>query len=242
MLTKPELSLILPAYNEGGIIEETLGVLDRAVKKSGLQYEIVVVDDGSVDNTREKAIRYASKNGHVKVIGHDMNRGKGYAIKSGYVRCAGKRILFVDSDSEINVEKVLNFVDALNQGELIIASKSHPDSVVDMPLVRRMLGRGFNILVRLLTGVKLRDTQTGLKAINRKAFEKIFSRLAVKRYAFDVELLTVASLYDLKIIELPVRIKTNSIFKVMDIWRMFLDLLGISYRLRVLKLYQRTHS
>jgi hypothetical protein len=96
------------------------------------------------------------------------------------------------------------------------------------------------MLVRLMTGVKLRDTQTGLKAIRKSAFKDIFPRLAVKRYAFDVELLAVANLFGLKVVEMPVNLKMRGLFNPKDVWRMFVDLLGIAYRLRVLRLYQQS--
>ena len=97
----------------------------------------------------------------------------------------------------------------------------------------------FNGLVRLLTGVPLKDTQSGLKAMRKSAFIDIFPRLAVKRYAFDVELLAVANLYGLKVVEMPVNIKLDAKFKPKEMWHMFIDLLGIAYRLRVIHWYQR---
>ena len=238
-MDRVELSFVMPAYNEEGFIEGALDRLDRVVKEAGFRYEIVVVDDGSVDGTRLKAINYANNNGHVRVVGYRKNVGKGYAVKTGFMKAVGDAVVFVDSDLEIDVEKVTSYVEALRHGDIVIGSKWHPESIVEMPLIRRILGHGFNVLVRLMTGVKLKDTQTGLKAIKRKAFENIFPRLAVKRYAFDVELLAVANLYGLKVVELPVNIKMRSLFKPKDTWRMFVDLLGIAYRLRVLRWYQR---
>ena len=108
-----------------------------------------------------------------------------------------------------------------------------------MPLSRRILSECFNALVRLLTGVPLKDTQSGLKAMKKNEFKNIFPRLAVKRYAFDVELLAVANLYGLKVVEMPVNIKLEAKFKPVEIWRMFIDLLGIAYRLRIIHWYQR---
>ena len=239
-MSRVELSLVMPAYNEGDSIEGALDTLDRVVKDAGLRYEIVVVDDGSLDSTRLKAINYASRNGHVRVVGYSENVGKGYAVKEGFMQAEGDAVVFVDSDMEIDLEKVSSYVEALQHGDIAIASKWHPESVVEMPLARRILGHGFNVLVRLMTGVKLRDTQTGLKAVKRKAFEDIFKRLAVKRYAFDVELLAVANLYGLKVVELPVKITMKGLFRPIDVWRMFMDLLGITYRLRVLRWYQRS--
>jgi len=234
-----ELSFVLPAYNEGDSIEGALDSLDRVVKDSRLRYEIVVVDDGSIDSTRVKALNYASKNGHVRVVAYDRNLGKGYAIKKGFTQATGDAVVFVDSDLEIDLERISSYVEALGRGDVVVASKWHPESVVEIPFMRRILSRGFNVLVRLLTGVKLKDTQTGLKAIRRKAFESVFPRLAVKRYAFDVELLAVANLFDLRVVELPVNLRMRALFSLKEAWQMFLDLLGISYRLRALRWYQR---
>jgi len=239
-MSKVELSFVMPAYNEGDSIESALDTLDRAVKDTSLRYEVVVVDDGSIDSTRLNAINYANKNGHVRVVGYSKNVGKGYAVKKGFMEATGDAVIFVDSDLEIDLERISSYVEALRYGDIAIASKWHPESVVEMPLIRRILGHSFNLLVRLMTGVTLKDTQTGLKAIRRKAFEDIFPRLAVKRYAFDVELLTLANLYGLRVVEMPVNIKMRALFKFNDVWRMFIDLLGIAYRLRVVRWYQRT--
>jgi len=238
-MSRVELSFVMPAYNEGDSIEGVLDTLDRALKDTRLRYEIVVVDDGSIDMTRVKAINYAHKNGHVRVVGYNKNVGKGYAVKKGFMQATGDAVVFVDSDMEIDLERISSYVKALKHGDIVIASKWHPESAVEMPLIRRILGHGFNVLVRLLTGITLRDTQTGLKAVRKNAFEHIFPRLAVKRYAFDVELLTVANLLGLKVVELPVNIRMRGLFHLKDVWRMFVDLLGIAYRLRVLRWYQR---
>jgi len=234
-----ELSFVLPAYNEGDCIEKALDTLDRAVRDSCLRYEIVVVDDGSVDCTRSRAVDYASRNGHVKVVGYRRNLGKGHAVRTGFLRSCGDVVVFVDSDLEIDVGRVGRYVEALRHSDLVVASKGHPESVVDVPFTRRVLGFCFNVLVRLLTGVRLRDTQTGLKAIRRSALELIVPRLAVKRYAFDVELLAVANLLGLKVMEMPVNVRMRGLFRFRDVWWMFVDLLGIAYRLRILRWYQR---
>jgi glycosyltransferase involved in cell wall biosynthesis len=238
-MSRVELSLVMPAYNEGDSIEGAIDTLDCVVKDAGLRYEIVVVDDGSLDGTRLKAINYARRNGHVRVVGYSKNVGKGYAVKEGFMLAEGDAAVFVDSDLEIDLERLSSYVEALQHGDIVIASKWHPESIVEMPLIRRVLGLGFNVLVRLMTGVKLRDTQTGLKAVRKSSFNEIFPRLAVKRYAFDVELLAVANLYGLKVVELPVSIRMRGLFHPKDVWRMFVDLLGIAYRLRVRRWYQR---
>ena len=230
---------MIPAYNEEVFIEDTLGTLDLVVRDKKLQYEIVVVDDGSQDNTFMKALRYARINGHVRVIRYPQNAGKGYAVKTGFMNATGDIVIFIDGDMEIDLNIISQYVEALEHADIAIATKWHPKSAVTMTLGRKIMSRSFNVLFRILIGLNLKDTQVGLKVMKRSAFNNIFPRLAVKRYAFDVELLAVAHLYCLKIVEMPVRIKLASSFKAKEVWRMFVDLLGIAYRLRVIRWYQR---
>jgi glycosyltransferase involved in cell wall biosynthesis len=238
-MAQVELSFVIPAYNEEESIENALGTLDGVVKDKRLPYEIVVVDDGSKDKTLSRAIKYASRNGHVKVISYTQNEGKGYAVRAGFMQTKGDVVVFADSDMDIDLGTVSKYVDALEHGDIVIASKWHPDSVVSMPLSRKILSHGFNVLVKLLTGAKLKDTQVGLKVMKRSAFVNIFPRLCVKRYAFDVELLAVASLYGLRIVQMPAQIRIRGSFRLKEVFKMFQDLLGIAYRLRVLHWYKR---
>jgi glycosyltransferase involved in cell wall biosynthesis len=237
-----ELSFVIPAYNEEDSIEDTLWTLDDVVKNRSLPYEIVVVDDGSKDKTRFKAMKYARRNCHVRVVSYNQNVGKGYAVKKGFMQAIGEIVVFVDSDMDIDLSTISSYVDALKDGDIVVATKWHPDSKVDMPLKRRILSHGFNFLVRILTGAKLKDTQVGLKAMRKSSFINIFPRLCVKRYAFDVELLSVANLYGLKIVEMPTQLRIEGFFNLKDILKMSQDLLGIAYRLRITHWYQRPIS
>ena len=234
-----ELSFVIPAYNEEESIEATLVSLDNAVKSWARQYEIVVVDDGSHDGTLSTALKYASRNGHVKIVSYNQNMGKGHAVKTGFWKADGAIVVFADSDLDVDLRTISKYIDALQHGDVVIASKWHHDSTVQIPLARKIMSHSFNNIVRLFTGVSVKDTQSGLKAMKKSAFVNIFPRLAVKRYAFDVELLVVAHLYGLKVVEMPVSIKMDASFKRSDIWKMFVDLLGIAYRLRVIHWYQR---
>jgi glycosyltransferase involved in cell wall biosynthesis len=233
-----EISFVVPAYNEALHIEDTLSAIDSVIQNKNLPYEIVVVDDGSIDKTYLNAIRYANRNGHVKVLSYPTNMGKGYAVKKGFLHANGNIVFFTDGDMEIDFDNISDYVAALENGDIVIASKKHKYSHIEVPISRRILSQCFNTLVHLLTGVPQKDTQSGLKAMKKSAFNNIFPRLAVKRYAFDVELLAVANLYGLKVVELPVNIKLNAKFKPKEIWHMFLDLLGIAYRLRIIHWYQ----
>ncbi len=234
-----DLSFVIPACNEEDSIETSLFNLDGLVKRNSLTYEIIVVDDGSRDRTLPRAVEYASKNGHVKVVSYALNEGKGYAIRRGFLQTEGDIVIFADGDMEIDFNQVSSYIQALERADIVIASKWHSQSNVEVPLLRKVLSRSFNVLVRLLTGVTLRDTQAGLKAIRRSAFEDVFQMLAVKRYAFDVELLAVANLYGLRIVEMPVQLKMNGRFKLKEMWQMLIDLFGIVYRLRIRRFYQK---
>jgi dolichol-phosphate mannosyltransferase len=238
-MTQVTLSFVVPAYNEEDTIQASLGTIDEIIKEKKLPYEIIVVNDGSKDQTLPRAVTYASRNGHVKVVSYTPNEGKGHALKTGFMQTNGEFVVFADSDMEIDLRTVSSYVEALQQGDIVIASKWHPLSVVEMPIIRRVLSHCFSILVRLMTGTKLRDTQAGLKAIRKSAFANVFPRLAVKRFAFDVELLTVANLHGLRIVEMPVNLKLQGLFSFREIWKMFVDLLGITYRLRVIRWYQQ---
>jgi glycosyltransferase involved in cell wall biosynthesis len=233
-----ELSFVVPAYNEEDLIEDMLGSIDDVIAGKHIPYEILVVNDGSKDDTLANARRYAGKNGHVRVVSYSKNVGKGHAVKTGFMKANGNVVVFADSDMEIDLTVISEYLEALKHGDIVIASKRHRDSHVEVPVSRRILSECFNGLVRLLTGIPLKDTQAGLKAMKKSAFIDIFPRLAVKRYAFDVELLAVAHLYGLKVVEMPINIKLDAKFKLKDTWHMFMDLLGIAYRLRIIHWYE----
>ncbi len=232
---------MIPAYNEEDFIAMTIEKTDRIMEDMGIEYEIIVVNDGSKDETGFKILKCAHNNGHLKVVSYYKNMGKGYAIKTGFSSATGDSVIFMDGDLEINPNQIKRYVKALEGGDIVVGSKRHPESCVKAPFVRRFLSCGFNLLVRLLTGLKLSDTQSGLKAVRRKSLVKVFPALSVKRFAFDVELLAVANLYGLSIVELPVNIRLeNSNFDPKEIFGMFIDLLGVTYRLRVKKYYHNS--
>jgi glycosyltransferase involved in cell wall biosynthesis len=239
LMSQVELSFVIPAYNEENFIEETLETIDTVLKDKKLPFEIVVVDDGSKDETLKNAQKYAGRTSHVKIVSYSKNAGKGFAEKTGFMESSGNIVIFADGDMEVSLRTVSEYLEALKYGDIVIASRRHINSTVKGPFYREFLIASFNWLVRFLTGVPLKDTQSGVKAMKKNAFVDIFPRLAVKRYAFDVELLAVANLYGLKIVEMPVSIKLDTKFKPKEMWHMFLDLLGIAYRLRVVHWYQR---
>ena len=238
----PNLSVVLPAYNEAETISRVIERTDSAAKKTGLRYELLVVDDGSEDGTRQEVLRNCKRNGSVRLVGYSGNLGKGFALTSGFFKSLGDLIVFLDTDTDVEPEGVVDFVDALKHADIVIASKRHPKSKIDSPFSRKLLSYGFNIIVRLVVGMNIKDTQTGLKAVRKNALQQVFPLLSIKRYAFDVELIAVSKLLNLRIVELPVELRLNSGFKIKEMFRMLLDVLGIGYRLRIAKYYQRMHA
>jgi hypothetical protein len=148
-------------------------------------------------------------------------------------------IIFVDGDFDISHNRIKEYINELKNCDLVIASKRHPQSKVYAPLSRKFLSRMFNLIVRLSIGIKIKDTQSGLKAGNRAVLRTIFSVMLVKRYAFDVELLTIATAMNLNIKELPIEIKLDHSFRIQDIAKMVLDVTAISYRHRIRRWYER---
>ncbi len=234
---KGRISIIMPAYNEAECIAKSIAVAMDQFETVHRDFEIIIVDDGSTDETRRMAEDVYDK--RVKIVGYEQNKGKGYALKRGFDFATGEFSLLVDSDLEIHARDLDSLVRELETSDLVIGSKRHPLSTVVTPTVRKFLSLGFNVLERLLTGVKVSDTQSGLKGARSTALYGILPLLSVKKYAFDAELLTVASLANLRIKEQPVRIHLEASFKARQVFRMFIDLLGIAYRLRVTRWYQK---
>ena len=237
-VTVPKISVIMPAYNEEENIAGCIALARARLESLAWPYEIIVVDDGSTDATRREA-RRAAGNPHVNVVGYPQNRGKGFAIKHGIKDATGDVVVFMDSDADVKPDLIEQYVTLLRDYDIALASKRHPDSKLSAPLPRRFLSHGFHCLVMLLTGVRVSDTQSGFKAFRREALAKIMSVVSVKRYAFDVELLAVAKLLKLRVVELPVKIRLGSLFSARQVVRMLVDLLGITYRLRVIHWYQK---
>ena len=242
MLRVTKLSVIVPAHNEEQHIAEFLCDSISSLDALGFDYEIVVVDDGSTDRTRERAIS-ATNNRRIKVVGYKDNVGKGFALKYGFEHTTGDIVVFLDSDRDISPKQIVRYVGGAERADIVIASKWHPKSRTEMPLIRKFLSHGFHLMVMLLTGLRVSDTQSGMKAFRRTVLERVLPRLAMKRFAFDVELLTVANLKGFRVVEYPIEINIRGPAKlgplVKMLWSMFIEILGVTYRLRILRWYDK---
>ena len=210
--------------------------------------ELICVVDGKVDQTFEKASKFAKKHNNVKTIGYDTNRGKGYAVRFGMAESKGDIVAFIDSGMDLNPNGLSMLLEHLEwyNADIIVGSKRHPVSKIDYPWQRRILSMGYQILVWLLFGLKTRDTQVGMKFFKREVLEKVLPRLLVKRFAFDVEILAVANYLGYKrIFEAPIDITlrfggastlTSQQF-LRTVFAMLVDTLAVFYRLKILNYY-----
>ncbi|MEM2936814.1 MAG: glycosyltransferase family 2 protein [Candidatus Bathyarchaeia archaeon] len=230
----PEVSIIIPAYKLEEKIALTVARVSSFMDKTGLRYEIIVVDDGSPDGTWRKASDAFSSE-RIKALRYEINRGKGYALMHGFRHSRGDWIVFFDGDLDIHEEQIGVLLKALEDCDCVITSKWHPESRTMASPSRKILSWGFNLAVRLLTGIRLKDTQTGGKAFKRKILEEVSPLLTVRRYALDVELLAAitAKGYRIREVQALYPINLQKRFKLKEILRMLLDLLTIAYRKRI---------
>jgi glycosyltransferase involved in cell wall biosynthesis len=233
------LSVIIPVYNEGSKISSLLARIKDVLNETLLNYELIVINDGSTDNTEQVISEEQKIDKRVKVLSYKINRGKGHAVKMGILNSNGDVVSFLDGDLDISPSQITNYIKELEGSDLVIASKAHPLSVITAPIIRKILSKMFSIFVRAAVGMDIKDTQSGLKVGNGNALRKIFQIMLVKRYAFDVEMLAIASKLNLEIKESPVNLTLDCSFNTRDIAKMFLDVLGISYRLRIIRFYQK---
>lgn len=243
---KGKISVIIPVYNKGSVLFNTLTKIIASLRKLTSDFEIIIVNDGSKDNTLTQAKKLRTFNGNrdnIKIYHNPLNNGKGYALKYGFLRSTGDKIVFFDGDLDIDSSHINHFINLLeqNHSDIIIGSKYHPYSRVSYPLNRYLYSIILKFIIRILFNIRVSDTQVGLKAFKREVLARTIPLLIVKRFAFDVELLVVANMYGFSnIIEAPVVINHNKITSTIDLWEVknfLIDILAIFYRKNILRFY-----
>ncbi len=226
MAVKPKVSVITPAYREGRHIYESLGLLERELATLDRTYEVILVSDGSDDDTVSEAARRPE----VKVLEYPAQRGKGYALRHGLEHAEGDIIVFIDSDMELHPSGIRALVELVEAGaDAAIGSKRHPASEVQYPPFRRLQSAVYQRIVRALFALNVTDTQTGLKAFRADMLRRVALPLASNGYAFDLELLVALNDAGARIEEGPVTL--DYAFETTTGARAVLDVLGDTYRI-----------
>lgn len=240
-----KISIIVPAYNKGIVLFSAINNLIKELKLLNLDFEIVVVNDGSKDQTLEEAIRAKKFNGNtdkIKIYNYDLNCGKGFAIQYGFTKTSGDIVGYFDGDLDLPAKNLRVLLAHMLEykAEIAVGSKRHPLSKVYYPPVRRFYSKCYQLLIRLLFNVQVSDTQVGCKLFKREVLEEVLPRLVVKAFAFDLELLVVAKhLGFKKIIESPITLnyQFNSTVGFVSIINILTDTFAILYRKAILKYY-----
>lgn len=241
-MTQVFLSLVIPAYNEESRLPATLSRVAEYLRGQAYGYEVIVVSDGSCDGTAASARRWRPEGFPLEIIDRKENRGKGYTVREGAARARGEYILFSDADLSTPIEEVEKFLPLFGEGfEIVIGSRSLKDSdiVVRQPFYRKLMGRVFNRLVRILAVPGIADTQCGFKCFTRRAAAEIFPRCRIDGFSFDVEILYLARQLGLPVCEVPVKWLNapgssisplrDSLLMLIDIFRVKVYALGRAY-------------
>lgn len=202
--TFPSLSIILPAYNEGENIYANILRVCEILRE--YEFELIVVDDGSADNTYSEAKRAEMEGFPVRAIAQKENRGKGATLFHGFDYTSGERIVFLDADLEIAPKYLISLLKVMDDTDADIVAGVKDMSDNQFPWLRRMMSKTYKRSVTFLFGLSISDTQTGIKLFKREVLEATVPRLSVSRFAFDIELLLAASRFGYKIVEHPVKI------------------------------------
>ena len=207
VMASPQLSIVIPAYNEGARIERTLDRVMSCVEQQGWDAEVLVVDDGSVDETAAIIARWMETHPRLHLVKNEGNRGKGYSVRNGLLQAAGDVVMFTDADLSAPMEEAELLLAAIADGADVAIGSRWMDKTrqtIHQPLYRRFFGRCFNWVTRTVMGLPFKDTQCGFKAFRRPAAQVIFRLQRIERWGFDPEILFIARKLGYQIREVPV--------------------------------------
>ncbi len=230
------ISVVIPAYNEERMIDETVAALLEHLVSTGARHEVIVVDDGSEDETAQRVESIIRERRSVTLLKNDANLGKGYSVRRGLLSARGRYVFLMDADHSYPVHELDKMLVELRNGyDLAIGSRALPASRLEVrpPLLRYVAGQVYAALIGLLVFRGIRDTQCGFKGLRREAVEDLLPRLTLNDFAFDVELLFLARKYGYRIQPVPVTLRFNAdsskIRIARDSLRMVWDLLRIRW-------------
>ena len=206
-MDQPHYSIVIPAYNETARIERALAQVSACIRTRRWSAEVVVVDDGSTDNTAALVAFWAETHPEVRLIRNGHNRGKGYSVRNGMLHAAGDVVMFTDADMSSPIEEAERLFAAIDEGaDIAIGSRwlTGRRIVHRQPLYRRVFGRCFNALTRSVMRLPFADTQCGFKAFTRPAAQTVFQLQTIEGWGFDPEILFIGLKRGLRIKEVPV--------------------------------------
>ena len=227
----PFVSFVIPAYNEAQRLEASVRALCEYLGHARWPHEVILVVERSTDGTLELARQVTAGQAEFHVIGNEIQRGKGYAVRCGMLQARGELTFFMDADLSTPLPEIdgfLAYLAAHPEADIVVGNRQHPESAIlkRQSLVRRKMGQGFNTVLRLIAGVSLRDTQCGFKLFRRAAREAIFPLQKLDGFAFDVEVLLLAGRLGFQVHDRPVRwvnSEGSKVSIVRDSYRMLRD-------------------
>ena len=236
----PDVSVVVPYYNPGSRLRTTVEEMVRVLDASDMTFEIITVSDGSTDGSPFTLEGFPES--VVRRVTFDTNVGKGHALRVGLGMGQGRYLGFIDADGDISPKFLAPFVSIMRteHPDIIIGSKRHPGSSVDYPPLRRLYSWGYQHLIQILFGLDVKDTQVGIKLVDRKVITSVLPLLRESRFALDLELLVVARrLGYTRVVEVPVRIEERfgSTISLKAVWFLFVDTLAVFLRSNVFHTY-----
>lgn len=232
-----KLSVIMPAYNEGKHIYDNIITTIDVVSAFVEDIEIIAVNDGSKDNTKDEIVRAMMSDNRVRLVSSDKNRGKGTAIISGVTVAEGNYIAFLDADLELHPSQLEGYLDKMikENKDVVIGCKLHKDSQLNYPLKRKIISMGYYIMLLVLFHLNVKDTQTGLKLFKAEAVRPVAHLIRTSGYAYDIELLVAINRRGFSIAQMPVKVvysreEGTKRIGIKDIVRVFKDTFAIFYR------------
>ena len=231
----PFLSVVIPAYNEEIRIAKSLEKIYLYLEQQTYTYELIVVDDGSSDQTVKIVTDILKRIEHGKLLQNKVNRGKGYSVRRGVLHSAGDCVLFSDADLSTPIEELEKLLPYLKQGyDIAIGSRALKESDIQIhqPWYREYMGKFFNVIVRSLMLSKFHDTQCGFKCFRGDVARELFAQQTINHFSFDVEVLFLAARYNYTVKEVPIQWfnePNTRVDAIKDSSRMLKDLLKIRY-------------
>ena len=230
------MSVIIPAFNEEERLPDTVREVENFLSRQDYNYEVIIVNDGSTDNTADVVATLTTEYPGLMFIDYKVNMGKGYAVKQGMLAASGRIRLFMDADNSTTIDQFELMVPFFNNGyDVVIGSRAVEGAVINIhqSRFRETLGKAFNYFARICSGISIKDTQAGFKAFTSESAKNIFTLQSINKWSFDLELLVLSNKFGYRIKEVPITWNNDfrSHVKLIHVFNTILELLKIRYNL-----------